>query len=104
MIGLGKWSGEINTSLISGSAVVDIKDNNGQYDFSVTVPNMTNLPDFSVYDIKEDGNCLSGKADIAVMGKITVDISVVINGDTFTGYIKAPFFPKIEIENGRKIG
>lgn len=104
MIGLGKWSGEINTSIISGCAVVDIRDNNGQYDFSVTVSNMSELPEFSVYDIKEDGNCLSGKADIAIMGKMTVDIFVEIHGDTFTGYIKVPFFGKIQIENGRKIG
>ncbi len=104
MIGLGKWSGEINTPVISGTAVVDIKEINGQYDFSVAVSGMSKLPDFSVYDIREDGNCLSGKADIALMGKITVDIFVEIHGDTFTGYIKVPFFEKIQIENGRKIG
>ena len=38
------------------------------------------------------------------MGKMNVDISVEINGDTFTGYIKVPFLGKIEIKNGRKIG
>lgn len=104
MIGLGKWTGDIDTSYIKGSAIVDISDNNGEYDFSVTVPSMEKLPSFKVYDIVEDGNCLSGKAEIQLMGKMNVDISVVINGDTFTGYIKVPFLGKIEIKNGRKIG
>ena len=104
MIGLGKWTGEIETSLISGSAIVEICDNNGEYDFSVTVPSLKKLPNFKVYDIVEDGNRLSGKAEIELMGKMTVDISVEINGDSFTGYLQVPFLGKIEIKNGKKIG
>lgn len=104
MIGLGKWTGEIETSMISGSAIVDIREKNGEYDFSVTVPSLKKLPNFKVYDIKEEGNRLSGKADVELMGKMTVDISVEIHGDTFTGYLKVPFFGKIEIKNGKKIG
>lgn len=103
MIGLGKWTGEIHTSIISGSAIVEITDNNGEYDFNVTVPSLKKLPNFTVYDIKENGNQLSGKAEIDLMGKMIVDVSVEINGDTFTGYIKVPFFGKIEIKNGRRI-
>lgn len=104
MIGLGKWTGDIETSIISGSAIVEITDNNGEYAFSVNVPSMKKLPNFTVYDIKEKGNQLSGKAEIDLMGKMTVDVSVEINGDTFTGYLKVPFFGKIEIKNGKKIG
>lgn len=104
MIGLGKWTGEIETSLISGSAIVEISDNNGEYDFSVTVPSLKKLPNFKVYDIKEEGNRLSGKAEIELMGKMNVDISVEINGDAFTGYLQVPFLGKIEIKNGKKIG
>lgn len=103
MIGLGKWTGDIETSIISGSAIVEITDNNGEYDFHVTVPSLKKLPNFKVYDIKEKGNQLSGKAEIDLMGKMAVDVCVEINGDTFTGYIKVPFFGKIEIKNGRKI-
>ncbi len=104
MIGLGKWSGEIDTSLLSGSATVEISDNNGDYDFSVSVPSLKKLPKFRVFDIKEDGNRLSGKAEIELMGKMIVDVCVEINGDTFTGYFKVPFMGKIEIKNGKKIG
>ncbi len=104
MIGLGKWTGDIETSVISGSAIVEITDNNGEYDFTVTVPSLKKLPNFRVYNIKEDGNRLSGKAEIDLMGKMIVDVSVEIHNDTFTGYIKVPFFGKIEIKNGRRIG
>ena len=104
MIGLGKWTGDIETSIISGSAMVEITDNNGEYDFNVTVPSLKKLPNFKVYDIREKGNQLCGKAEIDLMGKIKVDVCVEINGDTFTGYIKVPFFGKIEIKNGKKIG
>lgn len=104
MIGIGKWTGEIQTSMISGSAIVDIKDNNGEYEFDLTVPSLNKLPDFRVYDIKEEGNCLMGKAEVDFMGKMNVDVFVEINGDTFTGYIKVPFLGKIEIKNGKKIG
>ena len=104
VIGLGKWTGDIETSVISGNAIVEITDNNGEYDFSVTVPSLKKLPNFRVYDIKENGNQLSGKAEIDLMGKMKVDVCVEIHGDTFTGYIKVPFFGKIEIKSGRKIG
>ena len=104
MIGVGIWTGDIETSLISGDAIVEISDNNGEYDFSVTVPSLQKLPNFKVYNIKEDGNRLCGKAEIELMGKMNVDISVEINGDTFTGYLQVPFLGKIEIKNGRKIG
>ncbi len=104
MIGLGKWTGDIDTAMLSGNAIVEITDKNGEYDFNVTVPSLKKLPNFTVYDIVEEGNTLKGKAEIELMGKMNVDICVQINGDIFTGYIKVPFIGKIEIKNGRKIG
>ena len=83
MLGLGKWTGDIETSVMSGSAVVEIKDNNGEYDFSVSIPGAKNIPDFSVYDVKEDGNRLTGKAKVSVIGTLTVEIDVTFT--TLTG-------------------
>jgi hypothetical protein len=70
MIGLGTWTGDIETSMISGNAIVEITDNNGEYNFSVTVPSLKKLPNFRVYNIKENGNSLSGKAEIDLVGKM----------------------------------
>lgn len=105
MIGLGKWTGDIETSMLSGSAIVEITDNNGEYAFSVETSSMKSIPPFKVYDVVESGNTLCGKADIELMGKISVSIFVEFTSDTtFKGYIKVPFLGKIEIKNGRKIG
>ena len=105
MIGLGKWTGDIETSMLSGSAIVEIKDNNGEYAFSVETDSLKTIPNFTVYNIIENGNTLSGKADVELMGKITVDIFVEFTSEsTFEGYIKVPFFVKFEIKNGKKIG
>lgn len=104
MIGLGKWTGTIETSVISGTAEVTISDKNGEYDFAVSVPDTEKLPDFSVYDIKEDGNRLSGKAKIAVMGTLTVEIFAEFHEDTFDAYIKVPFLGNIPIKNGKRVG
>ena len=104
MIGLGRWTGTIETSMISGSAVVEITDNNGEYAFSVETDSIKTIPNFTVYDIVESDNTLSGKADIELMGKVSVQIFVEFTSDTtFKGYIKVPFFGKFEIKNGRKL-
>lgn len=104
MIGLGKWTGEIETSIIRGSAVVDISDNNGEYAFSVETDSIKTIPDFTVYDIVEGVNTLTGKADIEFMGKMTVEVFVEFTSETtFVGYIKVPFLSKIEIKNGKRI-
>lgn len=103
MIGLGKWTGDIDAGKMSATAIVDIWDNNGEYAFNISVPSMEKLPDFTVFDVKEDGNRLTGKAKIAVMGSLTVEISAEFHEDTFDAEIKIPFMGKLPIKNGRRI-
>ena len=50
MIGLGRWTGTIETSMISGSAIVEITDNNGEYAFSVETQSIKTIPNFTVYE------------------------------------------------------
>ena len=104
MLGIGKWTGDIETSIISGTAVVEVKDNNGEYDFKVEIPGAKSIPAFSVYDIKTEGNRLCGKAKVQALGTLTVEISVEFDGDTFTGELKVPFLGTVPIKNGRRIG
>lgn len=103
MIGIGKWAGDIQTPIVKGSGIVEIKDKDGSYDFKVTIDNGSDLPPYTVYDIKESGNTLSAKIDTSLLGKTTVDISVTFDGDTFSGYLKVPFFGKVPILNGRRV-
>lgn len=102
MVGIGKWIGVIDTPMIKGTANVTVSDNDGTYDIVVSVPEISNLPDFSVFDIKEDGNCIDGKAKVQIMGGITVDVHAEFEGDNFSGYIKIPFMGQIPISNGRR--
>lgn len=100
----GKWQGKVDTPFFKGSAEVDIFDNGGEYGFNAKVQGFDKLPEFSVYDIKEGDNSLSGKADINMFGKITAEIEVHFNGDTFTGEIRLPVFGTVQILDGRRIG
>lgn len=102
---IGKWQGRADTPFFKGSAVVDIFDSDGEYGFKTAVQGFNKLPEFSVYDIKEGENSLSGRADINMLGKITAEIEVHFNGDdTFTGEIRLPVFGKVQILDGRRIG
>ncbi len=106
MIGLGKWKGEVDTPVMSGSATVDIYDKGGEYAFDVEIEGMKKLPKFSVYDIVEGEDSLSGKATIKVMGGIHAEISVKFTGekkDRFEGYIKLPMLGTVPIKNGRRV-
>ncbi len=99
----GKWQGKVDTPFFKGSAEVDIFDNGGEYGFNAKVQGFDKLPEFSVYDIKEGENSLSGKADINMLGKITAEIEVHFNGDIFTGEIRLPVFGTVQILDGRRI-
>ena len=106
MIGLGKWQGEVDTVVLSGSAIVTIYDKDGNYAFDVEIEGVKKLPKFSVYDIVEGEDSLFGKAKINVMGGIDAEISVKFIGekkDRFEGHIKLPMLGIVPIKNGRRI-
>ncbi len=101
---IGKWQGRADTPFFKGSAVVDIFDDGGKYGFKTSVQGFDKLPEFSVYNIQEGENSLKGCADINMFGKITAEIEVHFNGDTFTGEIRLPVLGKVQILDGRRIG
>lgn len=102
---IGVWEARADTPFFKGNAQVEIFDNNGEFGFKARVQGFNKLPEFSVYDIKEGENSLSGKADVNVsmLGKMTAEIEVHFNGDSFTGEIRLPVFGKVEILDGRRI-
>lgn len=101
---IGKWAGSVNTSFFKGSAVVDIFDNGGEYGFNVTTDALSQIPEFSVTDIVEGENSLSGTATVNMFGGIKAKVRVVFDGDRFTGTITIPMFGDIPILDGRRIG
>ena len=67
MIGLGKWECTVNHAFYNGSAYITIKDNNGEYDFELDMPEFDKMPEYSVEEIKENGNCLEAVLKIKIL-------------------------------------
>lgn len=101
---IGKWHGRADTPFFKGNALVEISDNGGEYGFKTEVQGFDKLPKFTVYNIQEGENSLKGSADIIMFGRITAEIEVHFDGDTFTGEIRLPVFGTVQILDGRRIG
>ncbi|MFY9198440.1 MAG: hypothetical protein WBK75_01315 [Acutalibacteraceae bacterium] len=106
MVGIGKWQFSVNTIFYKGSAVLEIKDNNGKYAFNVEAPGMKKMPDYFINNVKvnEKTNTLlvTGGSDM-LPGK-EVEVRATFNGDRCDGYVKVPFLGKVAIKDGKKIG
>jgi len=104
MIGIGKWQFSVNTIFFKGNAVLEIIDNNGKYGFNAEIPGMKKTPSYFISEIKENGNTLKVKGGSDMLPGKEVEVVANFEGNTCNGYINAPFFGKIMINNGKKIG
>ncbi len=104
MIGIGKWKFSVNTIFYKGSAVLEVKDNNGKYAFNVEAPGLKKMPDYYISNIKENGNTLTVRGGSDLLPGKEVEVSATFNGDRCSGYVNVPFFGKIAIKDGEKIG
>ena len=103
MIGLGKWACIVNTMVFSGDVEFEIFDNNGEYGFNLNLPNVK-VPDFKVKEVEEDDDTITATIETSLLEGKDITLVVTIDDDTFDGYIKVPFFGKVKLKNGRKIG
>lgn len=103
MIGLGKWACSVNTMIFSGDVEFEIFDNNGEYGFNLDVPGMK-IPDFKVKEVEEDDDTITATIETSLLEGKDITLVVTIDDDTFDGYLKVPFFGKVKLKNGRKIG
>ncbi|MBQ7654483.1 MAG: hypothetical protein IJS17_05365 [Clostridia bacterium] len=102
MIGLGTWKCKINHTFYSGSATLVIKDKNGEYDFHATLDDDTSMPEYTVSNVTENGNCLEGELKISMI-PMKMKFHAEINGDTMTGGITVPFVGEIKLENATRV-
>ncbi len=54
MIGLGNWVCHVDTMFFRGDAHIKLFDNNGEYGFELTLPDM-DIPEIAIKDVSEDG-------------------------------------------------
>lgn len=104
MIGLGKWQATVNALLFRGTVGVTISDNNGEYVIDFELPDKFKDVKVKTYDIKEEGNTLSGKGEITMLPGKELEAVVTFDGDTMTGVLNIPFLKRsIELKNGHRV-
>lgn len=102
MIGIGKWSCQVDTMFFRGEAFCIVKDNNGKYELELEVPGVE-VPEIDIRDIEEDGNTLTAIANVDLLPGKDIDIKITFDGDTFEGLLKIPFIGKIKLKDGKRV-
>lgn len=102
MIGIGKWSCSIDTMMFRGDAILTIADKDGAYEITAEVPGYQ-MPEYSVTDIREDGNTLTAVVTTPLLSGKELPISLTFDGDVLTGYGKVPLLGKVKFKNGQRV-
>ncbi|NLP47938.1 MAG: hypothetical protein GX345_03230 [Clostridiales bacterium] len=102
MIGLGKWVCHVDTMFFRGDAYIRLFDDNGQYGFELTLPDM-DVPEITVSDVVEDDNTLTAVARTDLLPGKDISVSLTFEEDTFTGLLKVPFIGKIKLKDGKRV-
>ncbi len=102
MIGLGKWACSVNTMIFSGDVKFEIFDDNGKYGFNIDMPGVK-VPDITVKEVEEDDDTITATVATSLLEGKDITLFVAIDGDTFDGYLKIPFFGKVKLKNGHRI-
>lgn len=103
MIGIGNWLAHVDTMFFKGDVTIKITDNNGEYGFDIDLPSDIDVPEFKIYDITEDGDTLNAKASVEILQGKEIEISFTFDGDTASGFLKAPYIGKIKIKEAKKV-
>jgi hypothetical protein len=101
MIGLGKWVCHVDTMFFRGDARLHLFDNNGEYGFELSLPDM-DIPEVVIKDVKEDGNTLTAIANVDLLPGKDIDVTLTFDGDVFEGLLKVPFIGKIKLKDGKR--
>ncbi len=101
MIGLGKWVCHVDTMFFRGDAHLHLFDNNGEYGFELSLPDMS-IPEIVIKNVTEDGNTLNAIANVDLLPGKDIDVTLTFDGDTFEGLLKVPFIGKIKLKDGKR--
>lgn len=103
MIGIGKWEATVTTLFFSVTGVLEIKDNDGQYEFIYNLPEKFKNVKITYNSIEEtspDTLRVTGEASMMPGKKIVVEAT--FKGDTVTGFAKMGGITA-RIKNGHRI-
>lgn len=103
MIGLGKWSFNMDLPFIQVNPTVIIADNNGQYAITASLGTVSAEPATQILDVQESGNSLIFKMSYPLFN-VAGDIHAVLtfDGNTCKGTAEIPMLGKISVLGTRE--
>lgn len=102
MTAIGKWSCSVKTPVFSGSAVIDVYDDNGKYNYRVCESDVS-VPRIKIKSVTENGNTVDAVVELAALPGTDIPVHAEFEENTFTGYIKVPLFGKIPLRDGHRV-
>ena len=104
MIGLGKYKAKINNMFFKGDAIFELEPEDGSYEMEIELQGADfDMPDFKLFDAKEDGNTFTAKATTSLLPGKEIDVELTFENDKCNGFLKIPFIGKIKIKDAVKI-
>lgn len=103
MIGLGKWSLDIQIPFLKVQPVLTISDNNGQYGFTIDSNGFGMTPAINLVSVKEEENILVVKHQIPMISAGDLEARLTFEGSYLRGEMEIPMLGKVTFK-GVKVG
>lgn len=105
MIGIGKWTGHINTIVFKDSVTIEVKEENGKYQLELILPEQFKNVEIKYSNIYAENNTLFCEGEVSALPGKTVAAEFTFCENTMSGFLKLPIagFRKIPITDGVRI-
>ena len=103
MIGLGKWSLDIQLPFLKVQPVLTISDNDGKYGFTIDSNGFGLTPAINLVSVSESENSLIVKHQIPMLSAGDLDARLTFEGRYLRGETEIPMVGKVTFK-GVKVG
>ncbi len=103
MIGLGKWSLDIQLPFLKVQPVLIISDNDGKYGFTIDSNGFGLTPAINLISVSENQNSLIVKHQIPMLSTGDLEARLTFEGSYLRGEMQIPMVGKITFK-GVKVG
>lgn len=103
MIGLGKWSLDVQLPFVKVQPVLTISDNSGEYSFTIDSNGFGLTPAINLVSVSESENSLVVKHQIPVVTTGDLEAKLTFEGSYLRGEMELPMVGKITFK-GVKVG
>lgn len=103
MIGLGKWSLDIQLPFLKVQPVLTISDNDGKYGFTIDSNGFGLTPAINLVSVSESENSLIVKHQIPMLSAGDLEARLTFEGSYLRGEMEIPMVGKITFK-GVKVG